>query len=104
MVIASVALASFGIFATAFVAWLVHKKTNKLLKQIDTILRRINAIQVARSTPSELKVLHRLIEDWERTGVKRGTLAQTPGCQCKKGTWKIDWTPLDGTPLDGTIL
>ena len=94
MAIAAIVLALIGIGATAFVGRLVHRKTTKLLKEIDTLLKRINIIQTARSTPEELRNLKRLIEDIEKHGVKRGTLAQTPD-----GKWKIDWTPMDETIL-----
>ena len=79
MTIAAVVLAILGIIATALVGWLVHKKTSK-------ILRRINAVLIARVTPTELSQMERLIEDIERTGEKRGTVVQRPD-----GTWAIDW-------------
>jgi len=84
MAIAAVVLAILGIIATALVGWLVHKKTSK-------ILRRINAVLIARVTPTELNQMERLIEDIERTGEKRGTIVQRPD-----GTWGIDWAEVVG--------
>lgn len=79
MTIAAVVLAVLGISATASVGWLVHKKTSKLL-------RRINAVLIARVAPTELSQMEGLIEDIERSGEKKGTVVQRPD-----GTWGIDW-------------
>jgi hypothetical protein len=71
---------------------LVHVKTGKLL-------RRINAVLIARVVPTELSQMERLIEDIEQTGEKRGTVVQRPD-----GTWAIDWVmKLGGTvnPIGG---
>ena len=84
MTIAAVVLAILGIVATILVAWLVHTKTSKLL-------RRINAVLIARVTPTELSQMERLIEDIERTGEKRGTIVQR-----SDGTWGIDWVMVVG--------
>ncbi|MCJ7515453.1 MAG: hypothetical protein MUO89_05750 [Dehalococcoidia bacterium] len=87
MTIAALVLAILGIVATIFVGWLVHIKTGKLL-------RRINAVLIARVAPTELSQMERLMEDIERTGEKRGTLVQRPD-----GTWGIDWV----MELGGTV-
>jgi hypothetical protein len=88
MEIASIILASLGIIATVFVSWLVYTKSGRILK-------RINAVLIARVTPTELSELNRLLEDIERTGEKRGTVVQRPD-----GTWGINWTMAVG---GGTI-
>lgn len=41
MVEAALVLASLGIIATALVAWLVHKKTSKILKGLDKTLLKV---------------------------------------------------------------
>ena len=87
MEIAAIVLALIGISATAFVGRLVHTKTSKLLK-------RINSILIARIPPEELSAIIRLIEDIEKTGEKRGTISEKPN-----GKWAIDWTPLNTTKL-----
>ena len=95
MTIAAVILAILGIIATALVGLLVHKKTSKLLK-------RINAVLIARVPPTELDQMERLIEDIERNGEKRGTLVQRPD-----GTWGIDWVIVVGSgtvKLNGTLI
>ena len=74
-----IVLASLGILATALVAWLVYRKTSKLLN-------RIRAILIARIAPKELSEMERLIEDIERTGEKRGTIVQR-----SDGTWGVVW-------------
>ena len=87
-------LAISGIIATAFVGWLVHTKTRK-------VLRRINAILIARVTPTEFSQIERLIEDIERTREKRGTVVQRPD-----GVWSIDWVMPVGAgtvKLSGTL-
>ena len=84
MTTAAFVLAILGIIATVLVGWLVHTKTSKLL-------RRINAILIARVTPTELSQIYRLIDDIERTGEKRGTIVQR-----SDGTWAIDWTQVVG--------
>ncbi|MBE9512951.1 MAG: hypothetical protein IMY77_02700 [Chloroflexi bacterium] len=84
MTIAALVLAISGIIATALVGWLVHTKTS-------TLLRRINAVLIARVTPTELSQMERLIEDIERTGEKRGTIVQR-----SDGTWGIDWVVVVG--------
>lgn len=50
MTIVALVLAFLGIVATAIVGWLVHKRTSRLL-------RRINSILIARVT---LKELHQM--------------------------------------------
>lgn len=77
-------VAILGIIATALVGWLVHTKTSKLL-------RRINAVLIARVTTTELSQMEKLIEDIERTGEKRGTVVQRPD-----GAWAIDWVMVVG--------
>jgi len=84
MEITAVVLAILGIVATALVGWLVHMKTSKLLG-------RINAVLIARVTPTELSQMERLIEDIERTGEKRGTVVERPD-----GSWGIDWAIVVG--------
>jgi hypothetical protein len=90
MTIAALILAILGIIATILVGWLVHTKTGKLL-------RRINAVLIARVAPTELSQMERLIEDIERTGEKRGTLVQRPD-----GAWGIDWVVALGGTLKTT--
>lgn len=84
MSLAALIIAILGIVATGLVGWLVHNKTSKLL-------RRINAILIARVTPKELDQMERLIEDIERTGEKRGTIVQRPD-----SSWGIDWIMVVG--------
>jgi hypothetical protein len=87
MEITALILAILGIVATILVGWLVHIETGKLL-------RLINAVLIARVSPTELSQMERLIEDIERTGEKRGTVVQRPD-----GTWAIDWALV----LGGTV-
>ena len=90
MTIAAIVLAILGIIATALVGWLVHTKTGKILRLIKTLL-------IARVTPAELSQLERLIEDFERTGEKRGTVVQR-----SDGAWGIDWVMAVGGTVKPT--
>ncbi|MGB2800117.1 MAG: hypothetical protein WBC82_09800 [Dehalococcoidia bacterium] len=80
MSLAALIIAFLGLVVTGLVGWLVHNKTSKLL-------RRINAILIARVTPKELDQMERLIEDIDRAGEKRGTAVQR-----SDGSLGIDWT------------
>lgn len=79
LAIVGIILASLGILATVFVAWLVDKRTKRLLSHIESI-------QIADMPPQKYRTLLKLIEDMERSGMKRGTLNQRPD-----GSWGIDY-------------
>lgn len=68
------------------VALVVYRRTDRILKGMDNILKRIDAILIARMSPSEYKQALRLIDDIQKTGEKRGTIAQRAN-----GVWGIDW-------------
>ena len=72
-------LAITGIFATAFVGWLVDRRTERLLKRVENI-------QVAEMPPEKYRKVLRLLEDMERSGEKRGTLSQS-----EDGSWHINY-------------
>ena len=90
MEIAEIILACLGITATVCVGLLVHTKTKKILKRIEAVL-------IARVAPEELSAMGRLIKDIERTGEKRGTVVQR-----SDGTWGINWTMKVGGEIKST--
>jgi hypothetical protein len=81
LAIAGVVLAVLGIAATVFVTVLVDKRTTKMLE-------RINNMQVAEMPQEKYRTVLRLLDDMERSKVKRGTVSQLPN-----GSWSIDFIP-----------
>ena len=80
-------LAILGIIATGLVGWLVHSRTKGLLKRVQNIL-------VAEMTPEKYRTVLRLLEDMERSRVKRGTVNQK-----EDGSWGIDYVMEDTAVL-----
>ena len=79
MVIASLILVILGIVVTGLVALLVDKKTTRILNTIKTI-------QTSEMTPEKYKAILRLIDDAERSGVKRARINKK-----EDGSWALTW-------------
>lgn len=78
---ASSIIGLLGILMTVGLGWFVYIRTGK-------VMRRINAVLIARMELPEYKQVLRLIDDIEKTGTKRGTIRQRPN-----GNWSIHWEP-----------
>jgi hypothetical protein len=76
-------LGVLGIVATAVVGIVFYIRSKK-------IITRMNAILTAHMSLNEYKAALRLVDDIEKTGTKRGTIAQIPD-----GTWVIHWNPTE---------
>jgi len=81
MNVVGIILGVSGIIATGVVGWVFYIRSQK-------IITRMNAILTAHMSLDEFSAALRLVDDIEKTGTKRGTIAQKPD-----GTWVIRWNP-----------